>query len=204
MTTLTTCPACMELAQHRTAPNGETYIACDDCGAITFDDPEDVEIPTPAQPAAPRPVCPIPTAELHQLATTDRRQFAAALAALSESELTTEAAVYAAFLAVLGDRQATPDAALAHFRHAIALHCSGAVQTAPSGDAICLVLFELALTNIPALAELLRTHTDEQRQTLAWRYAAWLRRKRGIDRAPSFILRGWDTLLVGMAASGAA
>lgn len=158
--------------------------------------------PAPAPTAGPFPVCPIPCAELHQLATTDRRGFAAALAALSESELTHEAAVYAAFLAILGDRQATAEATLAHFRNAIALHCSGAVQTAPSGDAICCTLYELALTNIPALAELLRAHTDIQRQQLAWRYAAWLRRKRGIDRTPAFILRGWDTLLVGMAASG--
>lgn len=72
-----------------------------------------------------------------------------------------------------------------------------------SEDAVCLVIYELALTDGPALIEFLRGHTDQQREQLAWRYTAWLERECEITREPSHILRGWQMLCVGAAASGA-
>lgn len=71
-----------------------------------------------------------------------------------------------------------------------------------SEDAVCLVIHELALTDAPALIEFLRAHTDQQRKQLAWRFAAWLKRECEITREPSHILKGWQQLIVGAAASG--
>lgn len=70
-------------------------------------------------------------------------------------------------------------------------------------DAVCSVIFELALTDAPAMIEFLRSHTDQQREQLAWRYATWLQRECEITREPAHILRGWQQLIVGAAASGA-
>jgi hypothetical protein len=126
----------------------------------------------------------------------------ARLAAMSRPDLEWQAAVWAAWRS-LGDELVPTEVALGDFKRAIAAQLSGA-STVPIPDDLSPVLFELALTDPPALAELLRAHTDIQREQLAWRYALWLRREHDIVREPSFILRGWDGLMVGAASAGLA
>lgn len=142
------------------------------------------------------PAVPIPVAELHALRGRDTAAFRARLASLSAAELDREAPIYAAYESLVSGKVVSADQTRDYFRSQVALHHSGAVPQATSDD-LSPVLAELALTDIPALAELLRAHTESQRQQLAWRYAAWLRRKHDITREPEFIQRGWDLLLVG-------
>lgn len=148
------------------------------------------------QPAPP--ACPIPVQELHTLRSTNTAAFRAALAKLSPSDLDTEARIYAAWDSLTSGKVISAEQMQAYFAQQMAL----ADAPAPIPDDLSPVLAELALTDGPALVELLRAHSDTQRQQLAWRYALWLRREHGIVREPSFILRGWDGLMVGAAASG--
>jgi hypothetical protein len=134
---------------------------------------------------------------LHQLAQTDPRAFRAKLAALDDADLVTQATLYSLFAETIG-YQVSPEETLRHFRRIAEL---GHAQQR-SEDAVCLVLFELALTDGPALVEFLRGHGEEQRAALAWRFAAWLQREHAIVREPSHLLRGWQQLIVGSAASG--
>lgn len=136
---------------------------------------------------------------LHMLAQTDPAEFRARLAALSDDDLKTQATLYSLYASTLCDRPISEAETLEHFRLSVDVH--RAQQR--SEDAVCHVLWELALTDAPALIEFLRGHTDQQREQLAWRFAAWLGRECEIVREPSHILRGWQQLIVGAAASGA-
>ena len=136
---------------------------------------------------------------LHQLAQTDPAQFRARLAALSDDDLKTQATLYAIYATTLCGRAISADETLSHFRLSVEIHRA----TVRSEDAVCNVLYELALTDGPALVEFLRGHTDTQREQLAWRFTAWLKRECEITREPSHILKGWQELIVGAAASGA-
>lgn len=143
----------------------------------------------------------IPCEELRQLYQTDPAAYRARLAALDEATLNQQAAVYASYHTVVTNKPVTTEETLTRFRRSIAIHNARAAITF-SEDAISNVLFELALTDQPALIEFLRGHTAHQRDQLAWRFAAWLRRHHGIVREPAFIARGWASLIVGASASG--
>jgi hypothetical protein len=136
---------------------------------------------------------------LHTLAQVDPAQFRAKLAALSDADLETQATLYALYASMLCDQEISQAETLEHFRLSVAVH--RAEQR--SEDRVCEVIWELALTDGPALTEFLRGHTDQQREALAWRFAAWLGREHQIVREPSHILRGWQALICGAAASGA-
>jgi hypothetical protein len=132
------------------------------------------------------------------MAQVDPRQFRARLAALSDADLRTQAELYSLYASTLCDRDISAEKTLEHFRLSVEVHRA----TVRSEDYVCAVIHELALTDIPALIEFLRGHTDSQREQLATRFAAWLRDECEIRREPSHILRGWQALCVGAASSG--
>lgn len=141
----------------------------------------------------------IPVADLHMLAQTDPALFRAKLAALSSADLRTQATLYSIYASMLCDREISVAETLEHFRLSVDVHRA----TQRSEDRVCAVIYEMALTDAPAMIEFLHSHTDAQREALAERFAAWLDRECEIHREPSHILRGWQALIVGMAASGA-
>lgn len=170
---------------------------CTNCGSDLGGCPDCKPLATPdAQPVAPSArLIPCQDLNLSDPAVIAR------LALMSKADLDWQAAVFAAYRGLKG-RSVTTEQVMADFRRAIALHRSGAAQATPDPDDLSPVLFELALTDGPALIELLRGHTDIQREQLAWRFAGWLRREHGVKREWGFILRGWQSLIVGAAASG--
>jgi hypothetical protein len=133
------------------------------------------------------------------MAQVDPPQFRARLAALSDADLRTQAELYSLYASTLCDRDISAEKTLEHFRLSVEVHRA----TVRSEDYVCAVIHELALTDIPALIEFLRGHSDAQREQLATRFAAWLSSECEITREPTYILRGWQTLIVGAAASGA-
>lgn len=136
--------------------------------------------------------------DLHLLAQTDPAEFRRRLATLSEDDLSAQATLYSLYASVLCEREISQAETLEHFRLSVEVHRA----TARSEDRVCEVIYELALTDAPALVEFLRSHTDQQRAQLAWRFAAWLRDTCAITREPAHLLRGWQQLIVGAAASG--
>lgn len=55
-------------------------------------------------------------------------------------------------------------------------------------------IYDLSLTNAPALIALLRCYTLTQREQLAWEFSAYLT-ARGHSRLPQFIARNWSILV---------
>lgn len=85
-------------------------------------------------------------------------------------------------------------------KHAICDDCrvkaavrhSGASSTV--SDYRCEALYELALTDLTGLRELLADRSLYQRERLAWEFSSWLLRKHGIVCEPTKIVRSWDEL----------
>lgn len=136
----------------------------------------------------------IPCAELHELRRANPDAFRARLAALDDAALEMQAGVYAIYASAQTGQDVTKDETLARFRRSIAVHRARG-ELLGSEDAISHVIYELVLTDIPALVEFLRGHTAAQRDQLAWRFTAWLRRHHGIAREPAHIAAGWASIV---------
>lgn len=78
-------------------------------------------------------------------------------------------------------------------RRQAAVRHSGADSTV--SDYRCEALYELALTDLTGLRELLADRSLYQRERLAWEFSSWLLRRHGIVCEPAKIIRSWDNLI---------